>query len=144
MNAIESASSFYPPDLVANNASMYHPMNHVPYPNMPNGPASWKHDDRFPMHQQQQQQAPFNRGVDVAAAKAAFDMERLDKSQYQANSNSGSSSDSDDSNNNSDSSSAESNVDKDNKENSQRVVKPFRLNFKKVGIIIAFSLSFKF
>lgn len=100
-----------------------YPMNHVPYPNLPNGQYTQNQVDiRYPM------QHP----VMNTTTKPAFDTDRLDKSQYHDNSNSGSSSDSDDSNNNSDSSD-ESNADKDDKENSQRVVKPFRLNFNKVS-----------
>lgn len=116
-------SAFYNPNLLPNNNANMYPMNHVPFPNLPNGQYTHNQvDNRYPMQH----------SVMNTTTKPAFDTDRLDKSQYHDNSNSGSSSDSDDSNNNSDSSD-ESNADKNDKENSQRVVKPFRLNFNKVS-----------
>lgn len=131
-----STNNFYNANLLPNNNANMYQMNHAPYQNLPNGQYTQNPiDNRYPAQQQQQPPPPqvIKRGLEAATKPAAFNTERLNKSHHHDNSNSGSSSDSDDSNNDSDSSSAESNADKDDKENSQRIVKPFRLNFNKVS-----------
>lgn len=137
MNPMESSTNnFYNANLLPNNNANMYQMNHAPYQNLPNGQYTQNPiDNRYPAQQQQPTPPPLviKRGLEAATKPAAFNTERLDKSHHHDNSNSGSSSDSDDSNNDSDSSSAESNADKDDKENSQRIVKPFRLNFNKVS-----------